>query len=299
MPDFLVFTTIIPKLLGAKVLLDLHEPTPELWQTKYGDRLQSLLHLQIRLEQSAIEYADAAITVTDELRDRVIERGAQPNKISIVRNVCDESLFSGLLGKSFDKLSPGRAKRQRDGLCLITHGLIEERYGHEETIKAVSSLRDKIPNLHLEILGSGEWKTQLIQLVDELCCADMVEFAGYVADDKLMRRLQAADVGVIAMRRSPYSELIDTNKMYEFMVLRKPIIISRLQPIAHRFDDSCVKFFEPGDYQDLARCVLELYQDPGWGHQLAENAYQRYEKMRWQYAKQTYLQVIERLVTQN
>ena len=33
MPDFLVFAATIPKLLGAKVVLDLHEPAPELFST--------------------------------------------------------------------------------------------------------------------------------------------------------------------------------------------------------------------------------------------------------------------------
>ena len=147
MPDFLVFATLIPRLLGAKVLLDLHEPTPELWQTKYGDRLRTLLRLQTRIEQSAIGYAHATITVTDELRDRVIERGAAREKVFVVRNVCDEHIFSGQVRRPIG----GRSK----GLRLITHGSIEERYGHEEIVRAVAALRDRIPHLHLQILGSG------------------------------------------------------------------------------------------------------------------------------------------------
>ena len=33
MPDVLVFAAIVPKLLGAKIILDLHDPMPELMQT--------------------------------------------------------------------------------------------------------------------------------------------------------------------------------------------------------------------------------------------------------------------------
>ena len=33
MPDVLVFGAIVPKLLGAKIILDLHDPMPELMQT--------------------------------------------------------------------------------------------------------------------------------------------------------------------------------------------------------------------------------------------------------------------------
>jgi len=291
MPDFLVFTTLLPRLLGAKVLLDLHEPTPELWVTKFGDHLRPLLKLQTRIEQTAIEYADATITVTDELRERVIERGAQGGKISIVRNVCDEQMFSGMP-------SP-KATPDDQGLCLITHGSIEERYGHEEIIRAVATVRDRIPGLHLQVLGAGEYVSRLEELAKELYCLDIVDFAGFVSRDELRRRLHAADAGIIAMRRSPYSELIDTNKMYEYIVLHKPILISRLQPVARKFDETCVKFFEPGDSKDLARCILELYQDPQRGRMLAENAYMRYEAMRWEHGKQDYLKVVQGLVARN
>jgi glycosyltransferase involved in cell wall biosynthesis len=291
MPDFLVFTTLLPRLLGARVLLDLHEPTPELWVTKFGNHLRPLLRLQTRIEQTAIGYADATITVTDELRERVIERGARGEKISIVRNVCDEQMFSGM--------PSSEAAPNGQGFCLITHGSIEERYGHEEIIRAVARVRDRIPGLRLQVPGSGEYASQLKELAKELYCLDIVDFAGFVSRDELLRQLRAADAGIIAMRRSPYSELIDTNKMYEYIVLHKPILISRLQPVARKFDDSCVKFFEPGDHEDLARCILELYQDPQRGRMLAENAYVRYEAMRWEHGKQDYLKVVQGLVARN
>src|SRR5688572_22525848 len=36
MPDFLAFSGVIPKLFGAKVILDLHDPMPELMRTIFG-----------------------------------------------------------------------------------------------------------------------------------------------------------------------------------------------------------------------------------------------------------------------
>ena len=38
MPDFLVFSTILPRLFGAKVLIDVHDPTAEVFMSKYGIR---------------------------------------------------------------------------------------------------------------------------------------------------------------------------------------------------------------------------------------------------------------------
>jgi hypothetical protein len=36
MPDVLVFSSLVPKLLGAKVVLDLHDPMPELMEAIFN-----------------------------------------------------------------------------------------------------------------------------------------------------------------------------------------------------------------------------------------------------------------------
>src|SRR5262249_542632 len=38
MPDFLVFSTIIPRLCGAKVILDIHDPMPNTFASKFKGR---------------------------------------------------------------------------------------------------------------------------------------------------------------------------------------------------------------------------------------------------------------------
>jgi glycosyltransferase involved in cell wall biosynthesis len=289
MPDFLVFTTIIPKIFGAKVLLDLHEPTPELWVTKHGvNRLRWLLFLQIRMEQLAIQYADHCLTVTEALRHRFGERGADIQKITVIPNVCEEETFCD--DSSFEENASGR------GFRLITHGLIEERYGHEVVIRAVDNLRERLPNLQFDIIGDGEYKSSVARIIQELGCENQVHLLGFVPVEELLQRLRETDAGVIAMKRSPYSELVDTNKMYEYIALRKPIIISRLPGVEENFDDSCLMFFKDGNVEDLSKCIVELYHDQLKRRTLAENAYRRYEKIRWRETKKAYLKVIEDLV---
>ena len=57
MPDFLVFITFIPRLFGAKILLDMHEPIPEVWMTKFGEsKFSLLLKLQICIGMSLKDY---------------------------------------------------------------------------------------------------------------------------------------------------------------------------------------------------------------------------------------------------
>lgn len=289
MPDFLVFVTLIPKLCGAKVVLDLHEPVPELWVTKYGPSpYRFMFWAQARLEQLAICYADGCLTVTEALRRRFGERGANIDKVVVIPNVCDETTFF------FD--SDAKKHDFEGKFTVVTHGLIEERYGHALVVRAVNELRDKLPDLLFEIVGDGEYRARIERLVRDLKCEDYVHFSGYVSTDQLLQKIRGADVVIISMQASPYSELIDTNKMYEYVALRKPVIASHLPSLTDNFDDSCLQFFEPGNHEDLARCILKLYHNPEKRHELVENAYRRYEKVRWRETKKIYLKVIENLI---
>lgn len=288
MPDFLVFAAFLPKLFGAKVLLHLHEPTPELWMTKFGfDARHPLFRLQARLEQGAIRYADQVLTVTETLRTRYGERGADVNRIIVLPNVCDEK---------YERIQPKRPPVRDGRFRLLTHGLIEERYGHELALRAVKQLENTIPDLRYEIPGEGEYKAEVSKIIRELGLGDRARLHGWLTFEDLIQIIHDCDVGVIPMQQSPYSELIDTCKMYDFIALKKPVIVSRLRTVEQNFDESCVMFFEPGNFSDLARCIQELHDHPARRAELAENAYRRYQDMKWSVTKNTYLRVIEGLV---
>jgi len=289
MPDALVFTTSIPRLLGAKVLLDMHEPIPELWITKYGEkRLSALLKLLILIEQRAIKYADRVITVNERVRKRFIERGANGQKIDVIRNVPEEIFFK----------NTNSYKLQKE-FTLITHGTIVERYGHEVIIRALPLLRNEISNLKVYIVGDGDCKNKIINLSKQLGCSDLISFSGYVPLAQVSQYILRSDVGLVSLLMNPFSDLCQPNKLFEYVALRKPVIASRLKAIEESFDDSCVLFFEPGNPEDLARCILELYSNPNKGKTLAENAYRRYESVKWEKTKNVYLKIIEGLFRKN
>jgi hypothetical protein len=101
MPDFLVFATLIPRLLGAKVAVFMKEPTPELGATLYKNRFMPTL-LKV-VEQLALRYANVAFTVTEQLKEVYVSRGARADKIHVVLNGPDAEHL----------LSYGRCRRRR------------------------------------------------------------------------------------------------------------------------------------------------------------------------------------------
>ena len=82
MPDVLVFGALIPKLLGARVILDLHDPMPELMMSIYNLTAEKrVVRWLKRLEKLSISFADLVLTPNKAFRDLFISRGCPPEKI--------------------------------------------------------------------------------------------------------------------------------------------------------------------------------------------------------------------------
>lgn len=74
-PDVLVFVALVPRLTGARVLLDLQEPMPEFLATRFGVGTSNPgVRLVAALEQLSIRFAHAAITVTEPMRRAFVAR---------------------------------------------------------------------------------------------------------------------------------------------------------------------------------------------------------------------------------
>lgn len=287
LPDFLVFVALIPRLLGSAIVIDLHEPTLELYQTKYGNGGSPIMRrLHIFIEKQAIRFAHHALTVNDTIRQRFIDRGSLAEKITVIRNVPAEDLFS----PPEDHINSG------SHFLVMTHGTLQPRYGQDILIRALVRMRESIPNIKLRIIGGGETEPELRRLADDLKCRDAVEFTGIVPTRQVRDHLNQADVGVVPLVRSPFSDLCQPNKLFEYIALKVPVIAARVPAIEESFDDGCVWFFEPGDLEDLTRVLFKLHQNPDKRRLMAENAYGRYQQLRWDVTKQVYLRTMERLL---
>jgi len=287
MPDFLVFSTLIPKLLGTKVVVMMQEPVPELWKTLRGSSPPRVLKIA---EQAALSYSDAALTVTQQLKDVYVSRGADADKISVILNV-PESRFLENAEEHVEDTSP-----DTDCFTLICHGAIEDRYGQDTMLEAMARVRSEAPNIRLRILGRGSYVDEFLALRSRLDLEDCVDFLGWVSLSKMVQELRAADVGIVAQKSSPYSNLVHTNKMYEYISFDKPVLASRLKATVAYFGDDALRYFEPGDPDCLAEGILDLYKHPDKRLSLAKNAKCLYEQYKWDRQKEIYLSVYRDLL---
>ncbi len=285
MPDFLVFAACVPKLLGARVVLHLLDHTPGVYADhfKIGADHPAIRFLRV-IEKLCAHWADHVIVTQSTSKELLIRNGIRASKITVILNVPDEDNF----------IAPPVTGRSNSVFRLMTHGTLVERYRVQTLIKAVPDILKEIPQLKVEIVGDGEYQTKLEELARSVGVTDCVNFVGRVPFREIPSHIAAADVCVVAIPTgvNPAIPL----KLLEYLAMGKPIVVNTFPTIQAYFDNTTMMFFRPDDEHDLARCVVELYRDPGKRAALAAAGGTQYKKYKWSAMKLEYMNVFERYI---
>jgi len=166
-----------------------------------------------RMIQWAIGQADALISVSAALGQRLIELGADPARVNVLRNGIDTKLF-----RPVERDSARREIGLPDGAkLLISVGHLVERKRCHLTIDALTLL----PEIHLALVGDGPERAGLQAQAERLGVAERVHFLGAKPHDALPAYYAAADAMVLASSREGWA-----NVLLEAMACGTPVIAS-------------------------------------------------------------------------
>ena len=290
LPDQLVLAALVPRLSGAPLLLDLQECMPEFFATKFGvDLSHPAVRLIGRLEQLSIRISSHAITPTVQMREAFIRRGARPAHLTVVGNGPDPGWFD------VDAFPP--RPREPGRFVLVCHGSVEDRYGIDTMIRAVASIGGAIEGLRLEIVGEGTFLEEARALARRLGVDDRVAFSGrWLPRNALLAAIADADAGVVAMKRDAFRDLTLTNKMFDYVTMRRPALVSLTRSVEESFDERSFVLFRAGDPDDLARAIRTLHDDPDLADRLVRHAELACEPYRWSHQQEIYRSVVDDLL---
>lgn len=287
-PDIMVFSTIIPKLFGSKIILDIHDIGPELFMRKLDVSEASIIIKLIKyLEKVSCSYADHVITVTDIWKEKLVLRSVTESKCSVLLNVPDDDIF---------KMIPPRKIKNPNNFILGYHGTIDEHFGIDTVLEAMPIILESIPKVKLHIYGDGRMKEIYEERTKKLGLCDVVIFWGTVPFYELPQVLSNIDVGIVPTKRSVFADELLAMKSLEYISLGIPIVISRTKGHDFYYDDSMVKFFEAENSADLASSVIELYQSVDKREKMVEKAQMFLQNQSWSKVKNKYYQIIEELL---
>jgi len=292
LPDFLIFAAAPARWGGAKLILDMHEITPEFYISKYRASDASwLVRILKWQERISFNFADHVITINEPIQDLLSERGLSRSKSTVIMNAADESRFA--MHSSPDGTdSPEAAK-----FVMMYHGTLTNIYGLDIAIEAFGQAHREMPGAELWILGSGPEAKLLQSLTERYRLGSKVRLLGEVLPTQIPGLLKQCTAGVLPIRRDVFLDFAFPNKLPELVIMGKPVIVSRLKAIRTYFSEAALAYFEPNSAQDLAKRMIDVYRDPGLRERLAQRAKFEYVGIRWDIMKDRYLALVDCLVT--
>ena len=279
MPDILVLSSLVPKALGAKVILDLHDPMPELMTTIFNlDKNSLSVRIISRLEKWSMARADLVLTVNIACKRIFASRSCRPEKIGVVMNAPDEEIFPFRAAGSYPSANDAPTKR----FVIMYHGSLVERNGLDLAVDALALVREAVPAAELRIYGR---KTPFLERVmgeaRQKGLQDRVQYLGPRRLEDLVREIEDCDVGIIPNHRSAFAEINTPTRIFEYLALGKPVIAPRTPGIQDYFNPESLLFFESGNAEELAQKIEFVFSHPAEVAELARRGQEVYREHNW------------------
>ncbi|MFA5891131.1 MAG: glycosyltransferase [Actinomycetota bacterium] len=253
-PNALVLSAAVPRILGARVILDVRDPMPEFFQSKYAlADAHPLVRALLVEEAISCRFASRVVTVHEALADVLTRSGRRRSDISVVMNAPDPRVFSG---------SPAAIRRDPSDRTILYAGTVADRYGVDTLVRALGRLRDDIPALRLRVVGDGD----LVPRLRELARAEGVDhrllFDGPVPLDRVPGIVGECWLGGQPHRTDPLMRFCFSTKVLEWAALGLPVLCARTEAFARAFTDEEFLFVRPGDLDDLCEKIRQADADP-------------------------------------
>lgn len=262
-PDVVHAHWIIPQGVAARLVAP---KTPLLVSTLGGD-LYALNAAPLRVLKRWVLRRAAYVTVMNEdMASRVIELGADPERVEVVP-----------MGADLSTVRPRVERREGEPLRLLFVGRLVEKKGVGVLFDALKQLEPG--TWQLTVVGDGPLRESLTA-----SAPDGVEFVGQQGREQLREAYSRADVAVFPSVPSTNGDQDGLPvALLEAMGSGCAIVASDLPGISEAIiDGECGALCEPGNAQALATAIHTLASDAqrqrAFGAAAAERAKERYSK---------------------
>lgn len=284
-PDFEIFAALIPKLMGTKVILDIHDIVPEFYASKFNSGNNSCLSTLLKIvEKICCGFADHVIISNHIWGERLIARSIRKEKCTVILNFPDTSMFCRT-----------RAKKESGKFIMMYPGTIAWHQGIDIAVKAMALVAQKNPSVEFHIYGRGPEEHAVEELVASMKLNGCVKIFGLTPLEDVAEKMMDVDLGIVPKRGDNFGGEAFSTKTLEFMAVGVPMLIAKTKIDAYYFDDSKVLFFEPGNEMDLAVKILSIAGDEKLRESLIENGLHHIQENNWDVKKHDYLTIVESL----
>lgn len=266
-PDLLFLVAWSFKAFGVKVIYDVHDLWPEMFEAKFAKR--GFLYWAVRFaERLTYACSDVVLATNESVRDAAISRGS----------VSEKNVF---VVRTAPKVAPAKFVQdpalRRGRRYLVGYvGVMGNADGVDlllEAVRHIITARGR-RDIQFLLMGTGPEHEKLLALRRALHLEDFVEMPGRVSNEFLFNALKTMDLGVSCDPINPYNHHCTMNKVLEYMAFGKPQVLYDLREgRASAGDAAC--YVAENSSRALGDGILTMIDDPAKRRKMGELGLQR------------------------
>lgn len=214
-----------------------------------------------------LKSANSVLVSNNDTKDVIInEYNVIPEKISVVPNGVDLSLFNIIKQKNMKKIIFTGAMYYHRGLDVLLH--------------AIPQIIEKIPDSKFVLMGSGDELSKLKEITKKNHLKDNVEFTGWVDRNDIPKNIADASIGIGPLRLTDVTAGALPIKVLEYMAVSLPIIAQKgTLPEDVLINEKNGYFIDGKD--ELAEKIITLLNDPKKIEEMGKNSLKMAQKFSW------------------
>jgi glycosyltransferase involved in cell wall biosynthesis len=305
----------IARELGRPLVVELNAPLASEHATY---RQGCLSELAAQAERWTLLQADLVLVVSDALRDYVLELGVDSQRVQVVPNAVDATLFrprrypeNGNGQAAADgaptsdsnrfRTSEGTANAIRDCAAVLGFvGGLRPWHGVDILPALLDRLVERHPNIRLVIVGDGPLRADLERDFGERGLPAHVHFTGAVAHEAVPDWIANFDLALAPYCCPDHSFYFSPLKIFEYMACGAAVVAARLGQIEDVISDRETGIlYSPGNLDELAEACDQLLQDGALRQRLGQAAaHEVHRRYTWDHNASYVIDLVRSLAVQ-
>lgn len=236
-------------------IFELRDLWPESIVAVGAARNPRLIYALECIELSLYRHAARIIAVTPAFKDNLVRRGIAADKIDVITNGADLSMW-----RARPPAADLLAELGLQGKFVIgyigTHGMA---HGLDFIVRCAAHIDD--PRIHFVFIGGGAEKTRVVELAASLGTKN-ITFLPSIAKQDVPHYLASTDIALVPLRRSDTFKGVIPSKIFESAAMRIPILLGvegQAEKIIRHFGAGVC--FKPEDEADFLSKLVQLSED--------------------------------------
>jgi glycosyltransferase involved in cell wall biosynthesis len=288
----------VARARNVKMIYEVRGFLEETWLSRAGAGAEVSEYYQIwhAAETRTMKAADAVVTLSDGMREEIINRGVPEERVFVVPNGVDVARYNP---KTRDKELAQKLGLLEEVPVIGYIGSFVSYEGIPDLVYACSILRDKGIAFKLLLVGSGADSGRIDSVISELGLERHVIRTGRVPHKETPSYHSLIDLFAVPRTADRVCQLVTPLKPYEAMAMGRCVVASNVAAIRQVIrEGETGRLAEPENPEDLARVLRELIEAPDQRLALGENARKWVHSERsWDSIGSQYASVIQRIMS--